>query len=189
MTLFDRTCQTCGSAFQTRYADARFCQKSCIRHRSLEERFWAKVDKNGPVPASRPDLGRCWLWTGATAGEGYGRIRTRARYSAPAHRLAYEWLVGPIGPGLEPDHLCRVVRCVNPAHIELVTPSENVRRGTSPAADRARRTHCPQGHEYTPANTYRNPTKPKQRACLACMRIRNRGGSAARGHISFGAAT
>jgi hypothetical protein len=38
---------------------------------SLPERFWKKVDKNGPVPAHRPELGPCWLWTGALVGRGY----------------------------------------------------------------------------------------------------------------------
>jgi hypothetical protein len=30
--------------------------------KTLEERFWEKVDKNGPVPAHRPELGPCWVW-------------------------------------------------------------------------------------------------------------------------------
>jgi hypothetical protein len=37
------------------------------------ERFWAKVDKNGPIPAYRPDLGPCWLWTASKRADGYGQ--------------------------------------------------------------------------------------------------------------------
>jgi hypothetical protein len=45
-----------------------------------------------------------------------------------AHRWAYEHFIGPIPAGLEIDHLCRVRHCVNPAHLEPVTKSENRRR-------------------------------------------------------------
>jgi len=42
---------------------------------STEERFWPKVDKNGPIPAHRPDLGPCWIWTGSTIkNSGYGKF-------------------------------------------------------------------------------------------------------------------
>jgi hypothetical protein len=44
------------------------------------------------------------------------------------HRASYTLLVGPIPDGLEIDHLCRVRSCVNPAHLEPVTPDENQRR-------------------------------------------------------------
>ena len=40
----------------------------------LEDRFWAKVDKNGPVPAHRPELGPCWIWTAARFKRGYGKF-------------------------------------------------------------------------------------------------------------------
>jgi hypothetical protein len=41
----------------------------------------------------------------------------------------YEALTGSIPADLQLDHLCRVRNCVNPAHLEPVTPRENVRRG------------------------------------------------------------
>jgi len=41
---------------------------------TLEDRFWAKVDKNGPVPAHRPELGPCWIWTAARFKRGYGKF-------------------------------------------------------------------------------------------------------------------
>lgn len=105
------------------------------------ERFWSKIDK---------DPG-CWLWTGGVTGRGYGSWRDPDRQSHAAHRLAYELLVGPIPAGLTIDHLCRVKICVNPAHMELVTPGENIRRARQ-------QTHCPQGHEYTPENNIRAAT-------------------------------
>lgn len=95
---------------------------------TLAERFWAKVDQDGPVPSERPDLGPCWLWTAATDGRGYGVIGTVAKKVDKAYRVAYRLLVGPIPEGLELDHLCRVTLCVRPTHLEPVTHAENMRR-------------------------------------------------------------
>lgn len=106
----------------------------------------------------------CWEWNGAVC-EGYGRIGMAGR-SRLAHRVMYELLVEPIGEGLTIDHLCRNTRCVNPSHLETVTASENVKRGDPGAYLRAR-TRCPQGHEYTPENTYRDT---KGRSCRECAR-------------------
>jgi HNH endonuclease len=93
------------------------------------ERFWAKINKGGPIPEHRSDLGPCWLWTAAT-NYGYGVFRIDRR-SIYAHRYAYELLVGPIPDGLQLDHLCRVPPCVNPTHLEPVTHRENILRGTT----------------------------------------------------------
>jgi len=141
------------------------------------ERFWPKVDKNGPVPDYAPELGRCWVWTEYLNSAGYARFmptssRDPNRYTVQAHRFAYEQVKGPIPEGLVLDHLCRVPRCVNPNHLEPVTESVNVRRGIAPAARWAARTHCDTGHEYTPENTYR--TKAGARVCKTCRRDRKR---------------
>ena len=47
-----------------------------------------------------------------------------------AHRLYYERRKGAIPPDRQIDHLCRVPACVNPDHLEPVTPAENIRRGS-----------------------------------------------------------
>lgn len=141
-----------------------------------EERFWERVDKDGPVPEHRPKLGRCWLWTGApTARGGYGLIGAGGtRNQVRAHRFSYELLVGPIPAGLEIDHLCRVHLCVRPTHLEAVTHAENVRRGRMPDISRIRalsRTHCRHGHPFDEANTGRNK-RDGSRYCRTCARIR-----------------
>lgn len=106
-----------------------------------EERFWQRVEKTEA----------CWLWRGS--GKGYGEFRPTPSHRILAHRFSYQLLVGPIPQGLVIDHLCRVPRCVNPAHLEPVTHKVNILRGVGHTAVNAAKTHCPRGHEYTPENT------------------------------------
>jgi hypothetical protein len=125
----------------------------------LADRLWSKV-------VITPG---CWLFTGAKV-TGYG-VLSRGPAGAgriQAHRAAWELLVGPIPEGLQIDHLCRVRNCVNPDHLEPVTPRENFLRGEGVSGKNARKTHCPQGHPYDEQNTYRTPTGGRQ--CLTCRR-------------------
>lgn len=135
-------------------------------NRTPLERFFAKVDK-------RPD--GCWLWTAATDGDGrYGSVQHNGRVQR-AHRVAYEMLVGPVPNDLELDHLCRVTLCVKPAHLEVVTHAENVRRGR--AGKRwSERIACKRGHAYDDENTQWATTTRGQvyRACRACGRENTR---------------
>lgn len=110
----------------------------------------------------RGDSG-CWMWTGRLNEFGYGRYGQRL-----AHRVMYELIVGPIPTGLELDHLCRVRACVNPAHLEPVDHTTNVKRGHG----NGRKTHCPSGHAYTPENTA--VTQQGRRVCRECQRVHNR---------------
>ena len=106
----------------------------------LAPRFWKFVVKTDT----------CWLWIGAKYKSGYGEFHLNRR-TQRAHRIAYELLVGPIPEGLTIDHLCRVVACVNPAHLEPVTLLENLKRTTKP--------FCKNGHERIPGS----------KNCYACV--------------------
>lgn len=131
---------------------------------TFEERLWAKIDISDG----------CWLWKGNIVGGGYGQVH-RDRQLVMVHRLVYETLVGPIPDGLELDHLCRVPPCVNPAHLEPVTHSENVRRGMGAPGLAARKTHCLRGHPLEGENLrlimdYHG--ERTWRGCRACERER-----------------
>lgn len=69
----------------------------------------------------------CWEWTGAKTSDGYGIIGEGGKHSGNlyAHRVAWEKWRGPIPEGAEVDHLCYNTSCINPDHLEPVTPRVN----------------------------------------------------------------
>lgn len=95
--------------------------------RPLAERFWEKVNKNGPVPAHRPELGRCWLWIAGinVPRGGYGMFALRKGVIRRSHRVAWELANGPIPEGLWVLHRCDNPPCVRPEHLVLGTPKDN----------------------------------------------------------------
>lgn len=126
------------------------------------ERFWAKVDN-----VSSPD--GCWLWLACQERGGYGRFSChKSATPVVAHRYAYTTLVGPVPEGLQLDHLCRVRRCVNPAHLEPVTPRENQLRGETFAARKAGQALCVNGHDLDKID------ERGRRRCSECARRHTR---------------
>jgi hypothetical protein len=113
-------CSVCG----WRPVDKR---RSLTYNKAMKRAFWEKVDKNGPVPDVRPELGPCWLWQGSKNDRGYGQawVYDHVRY---AHAASWEAEHGPVPPGRQLDHLCRRPLCVRPSHLEPVTAAENMRR-------------------------------------------------------------
>lgn len=159
-----------------RHGDTSVVHPHGWRGKSPEERFWAKVNKNGPVPEHRPDLGSCWEWTAALT-NGYGAFGIASTPDRPnqwrgivrAHRFSYELLIGPIPDGLDIDHLCRNTVCVRVTHLEAVPHRINIRRGISPAAQHARKDACPEGHPYDMVESGRGT-----RRCSICKNRRAR---------------
>ena len=128
---------------------------------SETERFWAKVNKDGPIPTDRPELGQCWVWAEGRSKAGYGKFYVNPQVGQVyAHRYAYEAEYGPIPQGLQCDHLCRNRACARPTHLEAVTQAVNKARGISGALSRERalaQTHCVNGHERNARNTKTDP--------------------------------
>lgn len=128
---------------------------------SLAQRFWQNV-----IPWQLVAKG-CWTWQGGTMPSGYGRMNYK-RTHVLAHRVAYELIVGPVPVGLQLDHLCRHRNCVNPAHLEPVTQSVNLRRGDM---FHRRKTHCIKGHPYSGENLVivNRGTTTEERRCRKCL--------------------
>jgi hypothetical protein len=95
---------------------------------SLEERFWAKVDRNGPM--SR--LGTCcWVWTGCLLDSEYGQFWNGQKL-VRAHRMAWQLSEGPVPEGLIPDHRCHNHSCVRFDHLRLATWKQNLENRSGP---------------------------------------------------------
>lgn len=105
--------------------------------------FWAKVDKTDD----------CWTWTAALK-DGYGVIgwhekETKRDRVMRAHRLSWEIHNGLIPDDLTVDHMCHNRRCVNPAHLQLLTLEAN-----SAKTSRSLSATCKRGHRYDEGNLY-----------------------------------
>lgn len=98
--------------------------------RPLVERFWEKVNKDGPT---QPHMDSpCWLWTAARNSCGYGSCGYTGRTTERAHRVAAMLTLGPIPQGAHVLHRCDVRLCVRPEHLYFGTNNDNI-------ADRVRR--------------------------------------------------
>jgi hypothetical protein len=108
----------------------------------------------------------CWIWKGPKSVNGYGSFQYR-RTSNSAHRIAFEFLKGPIPEGLQVLHRCDNPPCVNPEHLFLGTNLDNVKDKVQKG--RQRRNHCKRGHELTGDNAMANG---RFRTCRACYQMR-----------------
>lgn len=126
-------------------------------------RVWALVDRAGD----------CWEWVGTKYPNGYGYF-THGRSRRMAHRVTWElWHERELPTSLVVDHLCRNPGCVNPQHLEAVSQSTNVRRGSSVCAQRTARIEsgeCHRGHDVTRPDAWWTSPDGSERKCAACMR-------------------
>lgn len=143
---------------------------SCYRHfmtlldARLPPRFWSKV---------RVDDAGCWRWVAAHDEFGYARFGWLG-HNRHAHRVCYERLVGPVPPGLELDHLCRVRDCVNPSHMEAVTHHVNMVRSLAPTIVTMHAGVCLRGHAYVPGAPCRECARLNEAAFRRRRGVRTR---------------
>jgi hypothetical protein len=167
-TVYSRVCEHCACEFTTRRSSTRFCSTRCSRgfgkaHRSLDE-WLALVDR------SDPDGCHLWPADGPYSSHGYP---TSKGHEWPGevyvHRLLHLREHGSIPVGWEPDHTCRVKRCVRDDHRELVPQAENKRRAAPYRRPQKRRVgKCP----HADLDVYWDPSG--RRVCRICRRARTR---------------
>lgn len=116
-------CLHCGTD-QISKRNKGYCSAECwynSRHRVFRDSDYKEEDRGHDT--------LCWTWQQHLDSGGYGAVRVKGR-SLIAHRWVYESVKKEkIPEGMYIDHLCRNKDCVNPEHLEPVSPAENTRRG------------------------------------------------------------
>jgi ribosomal protein S27AE len=114
-----KVCPKCGNEFQTWHANRRHCSQKCGLLRTVDERFWEKVDKRGPD--------ECWPWLAKAKNHGdYGILRVAGRNYVATH---ISWMIAHgrrVPKGKIVRHKCDNPKCVNPAHLQLGTARQNM---------------------------------------------------------------
>lgn len=120
------------------------------------KRFMSKVHKTDS----------CWFWMAGKNGNGYGYFWFE-NASVPAHRWIYCFFNGRLGYDIELHHKCQTPTCVNPDHLQPLTPSEHIKKHGM-TFWQSNKTTCPNGHPYSGNNLY---VCRKKRYCRICRRL------------------
>lgn len=97
----------------------------------------------------------CWIFTGCLHPQGYGLFYFEGRPRKANRIAAYLWLGLDINDSKQfachKDDICNNKACFNPDHLYVGTSQDNVR--DMKKQPQKIKTHCKNGHEYTPSNT------------------------------------
>lgn len=126
-------------------------------HRALPNiKRWEVIDCGFETP--------CWIWIMFSREKSYGQ-RTVNGHVLGAHIAAWETVNGLVPKGKQVHHKCRVKLCVNPDHLEALTPKEHGQRHND------KRICCKRGHPFDKENTY---WTNRGRYCRTCKAARSR---------------
>ena len=121
-------------------------------------RFWSKVNIK--------ESNDCWEWQAGKHRQGYGVFKFDNKIQL-AHRISWLLAHTEIPQGMVVMHKCDNPGCVNPDHLCLGTQKDNIHdMRTKGRGNNQKKTHCPQGHEYSVSNTSYN--KKNGRVCKKC---------------------
>ena len=139
-------------------------------------RFDDYMDKGGPVPELRPDLGPCWEWTGARNATGYGITPKPFMGTRLAHRVSLALDLGEAVTAEAVMHLCDNPACCRPSHLKPGTRRENsldAKAKGRTVSGKEGMTECKNGHPRTPANTrkYQRPDGYIETKCIPCRKL------------------
>lgn len=138
--------------------------KGCTKHR---RKYADGILYERSIPVTESG---CWLWMNSSNSNVYGRLYFNGHMWL-AHRLSYETFVGEIGDKMLICHKCDTPSCINPDHLFQGTMKDNMQDASKKGRIYCmKKTHCPQGHEFTPENTGLRSGKNGWRDCKQCKR-------------------
>lgn len=143
----NKNCPKCGTLIWSSAKHCLSCRETCPTIDRFNRK--TKLGENG-----------CWEWTGHKV-NGYGRFHEKGG-NIYAHVYSWRYFKGDIENGKQVDHICRNRSCVNPYHLDLVTPKENQRRSS------ASRAYCKNWHLKL-SNVYFD--KKGHGICRACRNL------------------